>query len=437
MASGWGARWPCALMLLLLLAEAWVAPALSVAPCDRNEYQPEGSSLCCQLCPAGHYVFRPCSENHTSSQCQICEPGAFRAFPNGESSCQRCSQCRQGDQEVVAECTPTSDARCRCKEGSFYCNSVNCIENCLRCKRCPGAVLSPCNATSNTVCAGDPGHPDSKGGSQSLQPHVSGIVAVLVLLVLGLVSVYCYKKRAKLVSGVRAAYQSLVRLLDKRWSDGSDSLASRSNLRLETMRPEVPETRPSEEESAALMLEAGPRPEPSREPEESLELQVVVVGGDPAAPGQALETATPAAPAAPAAPGPQDGTQAPLSLRNLEERYRTEYFVRDNSQDGVTAMCYEFVKTNLGNHWKMFVRLVGLDETDIDACECENPGNSREQRHQMLLAWRRKLGRDATVFRLLAALHKLELHMYLQNIINNLVAQGVLGRHVDNPETSD
>lgn len=76
------------------------------------------------------------------------------------------------------------------------------------------------------------------------------------------------------------------------------------------------------------------------------------------------------------------------------------------------------------------MRLIGLDETDIDSCECENPGNLTEQRHKMLLTWRKKLGKDASVFKLLAALHKLGLQMYLQNIINNLVAEGILGRHV-------
>lgn len=55
----------------------------------------------------------------------------------------------------------------------------------------------------------------------------------------------------------------------------------------------------------------------------------------------------------------------------------------------------------------------------------------------MLFTWRKKLGKKASVFRLLAALHKLELHMYLQNIINNLVAEGILGRLVENHETSD
>ncbi|XP_043437920.1 tumor necrosis factor receptor superfamily member 10B-like isoform X3 [Prionailurus bengalensis] len=431
--------------------------ALGVAPCDVTEYQPEDSNLCCQLCPAGQYVFRPCRVNHTAGECRVCESGTFLAFPNGEPACQRCIQCRKGDQEVVAKCSPTSDRQCQCKNGSFYCNSVDCVENCLRCKRswgtgvgpscppsstdprlpvvvetvqthrqCPGVVLSPCNATSNTVCATetDRGRPENKRGSEFLVPWVTVSVILAVAVIVG---IYWYKKK-----GVRVSYQPIVRLLKGR-SDGPGGFPRRSNSQLETVRPEAPErdrpapgteTQPAEEESLALMPKARPHPGPSGEPEESPELQALVVGGSPVVQEQTLEAS------APAAPEPQDGTQASPSLKSLEERYKTEYFVKDNSKEATTSIHYEFVKSSTGNDWKMFMRLIGLDETDIDSCECENPGNLMEQRHKMLFTWRKKLGKDASVFKLLAALHKLGLQMYLQNIINNLVAEGILGRHV-------
>lgn len=96
----------------------------------------------------------------------------------------------------------------------------------------------------------------------------------------------------------------------------------RSNSQLETVRPEVPErdrpapgteTQPAEEESLALMPKARPHPGPSGEPEESPELQALVVGGSPVVQEQTLEAS------APAAPEPQDGTQASPSLKSLEE----------------------------------------------------------------------------------------------------------------------
>lgn len=80
------------------------------------------------------------------------------------------------------------------------------------------------------------------------------------------------------------------------------------------------------------------------------------------------------------------------------------------------------------------MRLIGLEEKDIETCKHENPDNLMEQHHKMLLRWRNKLGREASVFKLLAALHKMQLHMCLENIINVLLVEGILGRH---GETSD
>lgn len=54
-----------------------------------------------------------------------------------------CDPLPPGDQEVVAKCSPTSDRQCQCKKGSFYCNSVDCVENCLRCKRSWGHRRGP------------------------------------------------------------------------------------------------------------------------------------------------------------------------------------------------------------------------------------------------------------------------------------------------------
>ncbi|XP_058545985.1 uncharacterized protein LOC131488315 isoform X2 [Neofelis nebulosa] len=291
-------------------------------------------------------------------------------------------------------------------------------------RQCPGVVLSPCNATSNTVCATetDRGRPENKRGSEFLVPWVTVSVILAVAVVVG---VYWYKKK-----GVRVSYQPIVRLLKGR-SDGPGVFPLRSNSQLETVQPEAPpapgtetQPQPAEEESLALMPEARPHPGPSGESEESPELQALVVGGSPVVQEQTLEAS------APAAPEPQDGTQASPSLKSLEERYKKEYFVKDNSKEATATIHYEFVKSSMGNDWKMFMRLIGLDETDIDSCECENPGNLMEQRHKMLFTWRKKLGKEASVFKLLAALHKLGLQMYLQNIINNLVAEGILGRHV-------
>lgn len=98
-----------------------------------------------------------------------------------------------------------------------------------------------------------------------------------------------------------------------------------------------------------------------------------------------------------------------------------------------TRIYYEFEHSIPEKDWKTFIRLVGLKEHDIEFCEHENPGNSMEQRHKMLLRWKDRLGREATVFKLLAALHKMGLQTYLQNIINKLVTEKILVKRAEAP----
>uniref|UniRef100_A0A8C0L069 Tumor necrosis factor receptor superfamily member 26-like n=1 Tax=Canis lupus dingo TaxID=286419 RepID=A0A8C0L069_CANLU len=135
---------------LLLLLKVRVPMAAIVSDCMEYEYKPEGLNLCCEKCPAGHYVSKHCDKNHGAGVCSPCEPGSYLPYRNGETNCRLCSRCRE-DQEVVSPCTATRDQQCQCKPG-YFCDSENCVENCFRCQSCPDHVSSPCNATRDTVC---------------------------------------------------------------------------------------------------------------------------------------------------------------------------------------------------------------------------------------------------------------------------------------------
>ncbi|XP_049992690.1 tumor necrosis factor receptor superfamily member 26-like isoform X2 [Alexandromys fortis] len=132
-----------------LLLWATVYSVSSPSQCGEDEFQSD--TFCCQLCPAGTYVLKPCQGDHGKSECVPCEAGYFMKYNNHELNCFPCSQCRD-DQEEVAECSQTADRECRCKQGT-YCNSENCVEKCLPCSRCPnGRVIRHCNATMDTLC---------------------------------------------------------------------------------------------------------------------------------------------------------------------------------------------------------------------------------------------------------------------------------------------
>nr|CAI9704933.1 unnamed protein product [Rangifer tarandus platyrhynchus] len=136
--------------------------------CHPDEYEVPGNPSCSRVCPAGYHVSRPISQDHPIGACSPCESGTFRAHPSVETQCMLCAQCRE-DQEVVKHCSPTSDQECQCRQGKFFCDSVDCTESCIRCARCEdSAVLQSCNATSDTVCAtnpqsGRPSGPSSEG----------------------------------------------------------------------------------------------------------------------------------------------------------------------------------------------------------------------------------------------------------------------------------
>ncbi|XP_034502123.1 tumor necrosis factor receptor superfamily member 10A-like [Ailuropoda melanoleuca] len=369
----------CGLCLCVLPLISGAAVPLSGGEpnCGPDEYKPDGLGLCCRKCPAGFHVSRHCGVNHGVPICSPCEPGSFLTYPNGETNCQLCAKCRE-DQEMVAACTRTSNQKCQCKTGSFYCGDSDCTESCYRCQRCSGATLRPCNATSDTVCYTEPG-PEAPGNEKS-QYVIGYTVAVVIAVAVLFLIVYCCKRKRKLTSGVWPHHWLVSFWKGRAEGPGSNICHQHS----ESLLPSNPERdgpapdletssscRQPEEESAALQAEAGPQQAPSEELEEGASLQQTVVGGSPASPEQALCVV------APAAPGPQDQPAASPSLRALEQEYETEYFVKDSSNEG--GIYYGFEKWISDKDWKTFMRLVGLEDIDIENCECENRNNVTEQ----------------------------------------------------------
>ncbi|KAM7084532.1 uncharacterized protein WM277_026273 isoform 2-T2 [Molossus nigricans] len=143
-----GAQLAVAASTKLISKLSW-EPRSMMSPCGLDEYP--SASNCCRRCPAGQYVREPCSSTHTQSECATCDEGTFTAFPNGLRSCVLCSSCSE-DQEVVAECTPTSNRKCQCQTGRYRHPDSN--EFCAPCSPCPQGkvVLRTCNATADTVC---------------------------------------------------------------------------------------------------------------------------------------------------------------------------------------------------------------------------------------------------------------------------------------------
>ncbi|XP_012665893.2 tumor necrosis factor receptor superfamily member 10B-like isoform X2 [Otolemur garnettii] len=405
------------LLLVVLLLSTTGGPSDPDHLCGLNMYQL--GNLCCKLCPTGHYVSKHCIVNNSLSKCSPCEPNTFMAHASDRLSCDKCNQCRE-DQEMVAECSPTSDRQCQCKSGRF-CDSADCVESCFRCRRCPegSKVLWPCNATANTVCAEPEPEADPESGNRKLY-----YLFFLVIPILIGIAIYCCKKKG--ISWITK------RIKQESYKPGGPSAGnSRPHEPLLTLHAVRDQSAPCTEvllgeESSAVAPEAETCPGSSEDLAENPVRQALVTEGGAAAPELALHPR-------PAALGSQGHTKATAPLNVLEQEYAKTYFLKDTSTEATNRIFYEIGHEIPKGTWKMFMRFIGLEENDIEICEDENPGNVMEQRQRMLLRWRTILGKDSSVFKLMAALHKLQLDMPLQNIINRLVAENILGRHAGTP----
>uniref|UniRef100_A0A8C6GJW2 TNFR-Cys domain-containing protein n=1 Tax=Mus spicilegus TaxID=10103 RepID=A0A8C6GJW2_MUSSI len=105
------------LLLNLFLPVIFAMPESYSFNCPDGEYQ--SNDVCCKTCPSGTFVKAPCKIPHTQGQCEKCHPGTFTGKDNGLHDCELCSTCDK-DQEMVADCSVTSDRKCQCQTGLYY-----------------------------------------------------------------------------------------------------------------------------------------------------------------------------------------------------------------------------------------------------------------------------------------------------------------------------
>ncbi|OBS74621.1 hypothetical protein A6R68_14844 [Neotoma lepida] len=102
---------------LIAMPEPLSRQSENLFSCSTDEYW--SGRYCCKNCSAGEFVQTSCTTDHTLGQCEKCPSKTFTVASNGLESCIPCSSCDE-DQEVVANCTTTSDQKCQCRVGHFY-----------------------------------------------------------------------------------------------------------------------------------------------------------------------------------------------------------------------------------------------------------------------------------------------------------------------------
>ncbi|XP_030056600.1 FAS-associated death domain protein [Microcaecilia unicolor] len=75
---------------------------------------------------------------------------------------------------------------------------------------------------------------------------------------------------------------------------------------------------------------------------------------------------------------------------------------------------------NVGRHWKMLLRTLGVSEAKLDAIMAAHPNNLQEQLMQGLKAWQKSRGKDAKLSELLKALQNCRLKLVVDYIEEKL-----------------
>ncbi|XP_027643438.1 tumor necrosis factor receptor superfamily member 25 isoform X1 [Falco peregrinus] len=125
-------------------------------PCPAGMNWIKEAHRCCTQCPAGTFLFAPCSSHSNNSVCTACPAGTFRAQPNTLPKCQACYECdRQAFQSVLSNCSATSNVACGCEHGRFRdCLDEHCNDFfCRQCQPCVGRLIQrPCSEVQDTLC---------------------------------------------------------------------------------------------------------------------------------------------------------------------------------------------------------------------------------------------------------------------------------------------
>ncbi|KAK2851238.1 hypothetical protein Q5P01_007514 [Channa striata] len=90
------------------------------------------SNSCHEKCPAGYHSAGKCagSEKH---KCQKCLNDTYTNISNSISKCLKCEKCKTNEVQITP-CTFNSNVKCECKEGYFYDNNGLTVKNCIPCE---------------------------------------------------------------------------------------------------------------------------------------------------------------------------------------------------------------------------------------------------------------------------------------------------------------
>ncbi|XP_038603111.1 tumor necrosis factor receptor superfamily member 25 [Tachyglossus aculeatus] len=371
--------------------------------CSASHFLDKSSKLCCQNCPAGHFLVTPCSSFGGPSSCQPCRQGTYLPKESYNQECFRCQECDKAALQVAIEnCSATGNTRCGCAPGWFKECSVNRCEdgspfscrlcpdchqlhrlsqgpNSAQCPSSPGALALPRNMEPGLILASEafsncgpcfPGFYEDQDGCSPCPTKpfdscpqacagycsqlgswvpltVTGLMVVLLLL--GGTLTYCYWKRRppqSPIHGNHVADEAVTEALAPSWAP-------------------VP-----------LLVESPPTlPALATTSSQQKVCDLQLLGNSCVA----------SAPLAQEAPCPEDKWLLPWS--QLPAGRGSGPAAGLLLQPG--PQLYDVMDAVPARRWKEFVRTLGLREAEIEAVEVEVV-RFRDQQYEMLKRWRQQ-----------------------------------------------
>ena len=121
--------------------------------CPKGQFRSSVTGLCCNLCPAGHYMSKECQTSANDTQCSPCRSGTYNAKENKDTACRNCrTSCRDQKETIVKTCSLASDIQCKCSD-NYYRDPHS-----LQCKKCTSCIkkgqvlVSRCKKYKDAVC---------------------------------------------------------------------------------------------------------------------------------------------------------------------------------------------------------------------------------------------------------------------------------------------
>ncbi|XP_072282499.1 uncharacterized protein [Pyxicephalus adspersus] len=130
---------------------------LGECPNTQYPHYVSGRDICCNNCGAGEEIKKVCTSHNTASMCEKCPAGYYNPA-NYRGNCRPCKICIAAEGSIeVKPCTISSDAVCRCPEGSRPKNERNTACLCepgkeIVNKKCQPCVYGHFSSYENSQC---------------------------------------------------------------------------------------------------------------------------------------------------------------------------------------------------------------------------------------------------------------------------------------------